>query len=38
MLLGTGCKRIVFSEEYPHPEARDMWVESGREWVRIEEF
>ena len=33
MLLGTGCHRIVFVDEYPHPEARDLWLRSGREWI-----
>lgn len=33
LLLGTSCKRVVFSEEYPHTEARTWWEESGRDWV-----
>lgn len=33
LLLNTGCHRIVFSEEYPHPESKDLWIEDGRQWV-----
>lgn len=34
MLLGTPCKRIVFSEEYPHnEESKRRWEKAGREWV-----
>lgn len=36
LLLNTGCQRIVFSEEYPHPEARLLWESSGREWTKLE--
>lgn len=25
LLLNTGCRRIVFLEEYPHPEAGELW-------------
>lgn len=33
-LLGTPCKRIVFSEEYPHnEESKRRWEKAGREWV-----
>ena len=38
MLLGTGCQRIVFAEEYPHQEARKMWEAAGREWVKLVDF
>lgn len=34
LLLNTSCKRIVFIDEYPHPEAKALWVGSGREWVK----
>lgn len=34
MLLNTGCQRIVFTEEYPHPESRILWESVGREWIR----
>lgn len=32
-LLNTSAKRIVFVEEYPHPESRLLWESTGREWV-----
>lgn len=25
MLLNTGCRRVVFREQYPHPDARKLW-------------
>lgn len=34
-LLGTSCQRIVFLEEYPHPESRALWVDDGRSWIQI---
>jgi dCMP deaminase len=38
MLLNTSCRRIVFLEEYPHPESRIMWQSVGREWVHFKEI
>lgn len=35
LLLNTSCQRIVFSEEYPHSKAHQMWLQSGREWVKL---
>ena len=35
LLLNTSCQTIVFSEEYPGNEARDLWVSSGRQWVKF---
>jgi dCMP deaminase len=35
LLLNTGCRRIVFVEEYPHPAARDLWTASGRQWEQL---
>jgi dCMP deaminase len=32
MLLRSGCQRIVFYENYPHDEARELWERYGREW------
>lgn len=29
MLLNTPCGRIVFAEEYPHTEARRLWVKNS---------
>lgn len=43
MLINTGARRIVFLEEYPHPAAKELWLNSDvvkpggrcqREWVR----
>lgn len=38
LLMSTSAQRLVFLEEYPHPEARKLWCGSGvnfknREWV-----
>lgn len=37
MLMGTGCRRIVFTQEYPHTTAKDLWLSShpDREWVAL---
>ena len=35
MLLNTQCKIIYFSEEYPHAEAKKMWLLAGRSWVKV---
>lgn len=35
LLLNTSCQRIVFSEEYPHAEARVLWESAGRQWVHV---
>lgn len=35
LLLNTSCQRIVFIDDYPS-EAREMWVASGREWIKGE--
>lgn len=43
LLLNTGCRRICFLEEYPHPEAKQLWlsqnndpgVEFLREWLLV---
>jgi dCMP deaminase len=37
LLLNTGCSRIVFEEEYPHPEAGKLWRDAGRSWQRYAE-
>lgn len=36
LLLNTRCTRIVFEEEYPHSESRDLWLSAGREWIKWE--
>lgn len=35
LLLNTSCERIVYLEEYPHTQARDLWASSGRAWVHM---
>lgn len=35
LLLNTSCKRVVFLEEYPHNEAKQLWESSGRIWEKI---
>lgn len=36
LLLNTSCKRIVYLEEYPHTEARELWTSSRRVWQKLE--
>lgn len=36
LLLNTSCKRIIFLEEYPHAEAKELWLSTGREWIKWE--
>lgn len=33
LLLNTSCERIVFEEEYPQPQAKQLWTQAGREWI-----
>lgn len=35
LLLNTSCQRIMFSEEYPHTEAAGLWVNAGRDWIKL---
>lgn len=35
LLLNTSCRRIVFIEPYPHKEAVEMWLASGRKLVQF---
>ena len=35
LLLNTGCQRIIFTDKYPHPSAKVLWLSSGREWYRL---
>lgn len=35
LLLNTACERIVFVEEYSHPEARKLWEYAGRLWEQL---
>lgn len=34
-LLDTSCARIVFIDEYPHIDAKNYWLATGREWVHL---
>lgn len=36
LLMNTSCKRIVFLDEYPQPDAKAMWESVGREWVKYD--
>ena len=36
LIAGTKCQRIVFLEEYPHPEAREYALKLGMEWCHID--
>lgn len=35
-LITSGCQRIVFIEEYPHPASKELWTSLGREWLQIQ--
>lgn len=35
ILLNTSCQRIVFSDEYPHTEAKNLWVRPCRIWQKL---
>lgn len=35
LLLNTGCLRVVFLDEYPHPASQELWTRAGREWVQV---
>jgi dCMP deaminase len=35
MLMNTGCSRVVYLHEYPHPAAKDLWLSvngHGKTW------
>lgn len=34
LLLNTSCIRIIFLEEYPHPDAKILWQKAGRDWIQ----
>lgn len=38
LLMNTGCQQIFYLEEYPHPDAMNLWLTSGgdREWIQME--
>jgi len=33
IIMNTPCKRIVFGIEHNHPEAKEKWINSGKEWI-----
>lgn len=35
LLLNTSCQKIIFLEEYPHTEARQLWESAGRQWIKF---
>jgi dCMP deaminase len=35
LLLGTGCRRIVFVEEHVDPFSRELWEKTGRAWQKL---
>ena len=35
LLLNTTCRKVVFLEEYPHSDAKDLWMRAGREWIQF---
>lgn len=35
LLLNTGCRRIVYRDEYPHPDAKNLWEGAGRKWEKM---
>lgn len=35
LLLNTSCQKIVFLEEYPHTEAKQLWESAGRQWIKF---
>ena len=32
-LLATPCQEIIFLEEYPHQESKELWLKSKRKWT-----
>jgi dCMP deaminase len=36
LLLNTSCEKIVFTEEYPHKAAQELWVKSDRIWQQLD--
>lgn len=35
LLLNTSCEKIVFTEEYSHKAAEELWVRAGRAWQKF---
>lgn len=36
LLLNTSCKRIVYIEDYPHSEAKQLWLTQGRSLLQLD--
>lgn len=34
-ILNTGTKRIVFAEEYPHPQSKELAMQANIDWIQI---
>jgi len=34
LLMNTSCKKIVYLREYPHAQAKKLWLSLNREWVQ----
>jgi len=37
LLLNTSCQEIIYLEEYPHSEAKELWESAGRVWIQLTE-
>lgn len=35
LLMNTGCRRILFDQDYPHSAAMELWKESGRTCEKV---
>jgi dCMP deaminase len=33
VIMNTPCRRIVFSKEHKHPDAKRMWTKARKEWI-----
>lgn len=38
LLMNTGCERIVFQDQYPHEESKNLWLASGLAWRSWDHF
>jgi dCMP deaminase len=37
LFMNTSCRRIVFLNEYPQPDAKALWTKKGGEWCKYNE-
>lgn len=37
LLLNTSCKKIWYLVEYPHPDAKFLWLDAGRCWQQVQD-